>query len=390
MLQKMGSSLKVALVTGALSRRGAGVSATIEDLSRHLNAQSVAVRVFGLDCPDWRAGDALRWNGANACVHSVIGPNILGYAPNMSRALFAWQPDLVHTHGLWLLTSRSVRRWSQVTGNPYLISIHGMLSPSALRYARIKKSVAMSLYQARVLDEAMCLHATSEEEYRDIRRFGLTNPVAIVPHGIELPSPIKNNTPRNAPMTVLSLGRLHPIKGLDSLIRAWSRIEPEFPDWRLMIAGPDDCGHADELRSVVSKLRVRNVEISGPVFGSEKLELMRYSELFVLSSLNENFALTVAESLSAGTPVISTNGAPWSGLNVHCCGWWIEQGPEPMAAALRHAMSLSIDDRRALGDRGRAWMERDFSWDVVALKMTQVYRWLANGAERPACVRLAG
>jgi hypothetical protein len=40
----------------------------------------------------------------------------------------------------------------------------------------------------------------------------------------------------------------------------------------------------------------------------------------------------------------------------------------------------------AMGARGRAWMERDFSWARVATDMADVYRWLAHGADTPACV----
>jgi glycosyltransferase involved in cell wall biosynthesis len=58
-----------------------------------------------------------------------------------------------------------------------------------------------------------------------------------------------------------------------------------------------------------------------------------------------------------------------------------------MAAALREAMSLSPDARSTMGANGRAWMERDFGWQGVAETMADVYRWVAIGGERPACVQ---
>jgi glycosyltransferase involved in cell wall biosynthesis len=88
------------------------------------------------------------------------------------------------------------------------------------------------------------------------------------------------------------------------------------------------------------------------------------------------------------TPVISTKGAPWQGLEENACGWWIDHGVEPLAATLRTAMLLSDEERWAMGKRGRAWMKRDFSWESIAQEMEQVYLWLRDGGAPPDCVRL--
>ena len=64
-------------------------------------------------------------------------------------------------------------------------------------------------------------------------------------------------------------------------------------------------------------------------------------------------------------PVISTKGAPWSGLEDNRCGLWVDHGVEPMKAALRIMMSLSVDQRASMGKRGRDWMLRDFSGGVL-------------------------
>jgi hypothetical protein len=85
--------------------------------------------------------------------------------------------------------------------------------------------------------------------------------------------------------------------------------------------------------------------------------------------------------------VISTKGAPWSGLESEGCGWWIDHGVEPLAAALAHAMMLPRGALKAMGYKGREWMVRDFSWDHVARDTLDVYLWLARSAERPPTIR---
>ena len=99
--------------------------------------------------------------------------------------------------------------------------------------------------------------------------------------------------------------------------------------------------------------------------------------------------MTVAESLAAGTPVIVSKGAPWSGMDQNDAGWWIEIGVDPLVACLKDALSSSPVELAAMGENGRAWMERDFLWDGIGAKMAATYRWLCDRSlPVPAWVRL--
>ena len=69
-----------------------------------------------------------------------------------------------------------------------MISPRGMLDPWALRNSAWKKRLAGRLYENRNLRSAACVHALCESEYESIRAYGLTNPVAIIPNGIDLPA----------------------------------------------------------------------------------------------------------------------------------------------------------------------------------------------------------
>jgi glycosyltransferase involved in cell wall biosynthesis len=261
-----------------------------------------------------------------------------------------------------------------------------MLGAEAVAFSKLKKGAFWRLFQARALRDAACLHATSEAELGDIRAAGLTNPVAIIPNGVDLPPPAPADPGR--PQTLLSLGRIHPKKGLDTLVRAWAAVEDAHPDWSLRIVGPAELGHDRELSALAVSLGLKRVSIEGPAFGEDRLAAYRDASLFVLPTRHENFANSVAEALAAGVPVISTKGAPWAGLQRELCGWWVDHGPEPLAAALGVALSLPRDTLTDMGMRGRAWMARDFSWEHVADEMLAVYAWLTQGAEQPSTVRL--
>lgn len=311
----------------------------------------------------------------------------LGVSSSLREGLRGSRADAIHIHGLWMMPNVYPARFSKELRCPLILSPHGMLARDALRFSYLIKMMFWIFAQRRAALCVDCFHATSVREADDIRAFGLRQPVAIIPNGVDLPA-LGSREASGAPY-VLSLGRIHPIKGLDRLILAWKDIEPAFPDWRLKIVGPDEGGYCDVLLRLIGELGLKNVSLSGPVFGEAKFELLRGAELFALPTLNENFAMTVAESLAVETPVISTKGAPWAGLVDHKCGWWIDHGPAPMASALREAMSLSPEARRAMGANGRAWMERDFGWQGIAEQMADVYRWVSVGGERPKCVQVS-
>jgi glycosyltransferase involved in cell wall biosynthesis len=184
---------------------------------------------------------------------------------------------------------------------------------------------------------------------------------------------------------VLFLGRIHPKKGLEQLILAWKEICFRHQGWQLNIVGPLDSLYAQELR--IKLKEAPGIYVLGPLYGAEKIDAYRQADIFVLPSQNENFAMTVAEALAQETPVISTTGTPWAGLETHGCGWWIDQGVAPLATALDEAMATPAGKLVTMGQAGRQWMERDFNWDAVSASMHEVYRWLCNQRSAPDCVR---
>jgi glycosyltransferase involved in cell wall biosynthesis len=300
----------------------------------------------------------------------------------------AGELDLVHNHGLWLMPNVDSAWAAARARRPFVQSPRGMLGAEALAFSRTKKRIFWRALQGPAMRLAACLHATSAREYEEIRAFGLTAPVAVIPNGIDLPGrPREPATAAGPWRVVVSLGRIHPKKGLDLLLRAWAAVEPRHLSWRLLIAGPDEAGHAAALCGLARRLGLQRVAIEGPVYDEAKWQAYRAADLFVLSSRNENFGLTVAEALAAGTPVISTKGAPWSQLERRGCGWWVDSNVEALAAALESAMSLPPALLRRMGEKGRAWMAQEYSWERAAHDMLAVYRWLVHGGEPPPTLR---
>ena len=241
------------------------------------------------------------------------------------------------------------------------------------------------LVQRPSLAAVTCWHATSETEYSDIRRRGFRQPVAIIPNGVDVPDlPAKRDS---ASRTLLFLSRVHPTKGLDVLLPAWRAVQDHFRDWKLVIVGPDDGGYLPKLQRLASDLGTERTHFAGPLYGIDKWTAYRDADLFVLPTYSENFGMAVAEALAAGTPTITTKGAPWEGLLKHRAGWWIDIGVDALVAALEEALATSVDTLRSMGERGRAWMMSEFSWNAIAEQVIQCYGWISGTSNKPNCIR---
>jgi glycosyltransferase involved in cell wall biosynthesis len=262
-----------------------------------------------------------------------------------------------------------------------------MLMPWSIRTKAWRKRLAWRIYQRRDVLAARVLHATSPDEARGLRQLGLGRPIAVIPNGVSLPPAVEARPRAGGPRTVLFLSRIIRNKGLLDLVAAWASLRPA--GWRVVVAGPDEQGHRADVEAAVRDAGLSEVvEFVGPVEGDAKWELLRRADLFVLPTRGENFGLVIAEALGCGVPVVTTKGAPWEDLVTHRCGWWVDLGVEPLAAALREALALEDEERSEMGDRGRELVEGRFSWPGVAERMASVYRWVLSGGPPPDCVMI--
>jgi glycosyltransferase involved in cell wall biosynthesis len=294
--------------------------------------------------------------------------------------------DIIHNHGLWLMPNIIAGRVSAQTATPLVVSPRGMLAPAALGISSGRKRAFWKLLQGPAFANVAAWHATCEQEAAEIRDFGIRDPIAIIPNGGDLPEVTAQHADNKVGRTMLFLSRLHPKKNIPTLIEAWRRIAGDRPDWELLIVGPDERGHRRELEAQIVGANVPRARCLDPVYGADKRQFIADADLFVLPTKNENFGLVVAEALAAGVPAIVTKGAPWAGLQAEACGWWVDHGVEPLVAAMSEATDLTALARGEMGNRGRAWMARDYSWPAVAKQMIELYSWIGGRTDRPRFV----
>lgn len=308
------------------------------------------------------------------------------FAAAIARA--AKTADVIHVHSLWMWPNIFPGWLNPRESAPIVIAPQGTLSIWALKQSRVQKAIAWWLLGQRLaLRRAACLQATAKSEYDDLRRCGFHQPIAIIPNGIDLPGLPPHPAPKSERRILLFMSRIHPKKGLDTLINAWANVAHRFPDWDLEVVGPPDPpSYLSEMQALADRVALGRVAFRQAAYGTAKSEALWRADLFALPTRSDNFAIVVAEALAHGVPVITTREAPWQGLETERCGWWIEDSLEAVTAALDDALSLDRGVLAEMGERGRTWVERDFGWDHIALQLSEVYLWLLGRGGKPEFV----
>ena len=309
--------------------------------------------------------------------------------------------DVVHIHGIWQFPDWTAAAAARKVGAPYVITPHGSLQLARLRKSRLKKRVSSVLADRAMLNQASCLHATAPDEADAFRLYGYRGPIAMIPNGITAAGPIEPDRAallaaafrRDFPETqgrrlLLFLSRIEPIKGATTLARAWAECARQFPDWHLVMVGPDERSHLQEVLAILRDGGVLDrTTITGPLYGDRKTSAYLASDLFVLPTISENFGLVIGEALSHRLPVITTTGAPWPSIVEHGCGWWIAPSQDALVDTLREALPLPPAELAARGERGAAWIDADFTWQAESRSLLETYEWLlGSGASRPEFV----
>ena len=379
------SGLPVVHTIARLAHAEGGPARSVAALCRSLSEAGARVEIvtgetgFDPGVAVHASGVARRWGR----VQPRPGP----FARLLVARLEATGARAVHDHGIWLASNRAAARAAAKRSVARIVSPRGMLSEWSLAHRGGRKRIAWRAYQARDLAAADALHATSDLEAEEIRAAGIGVPIAVVPNGVEIPAMAEPKpSPADRTRRFLFLSRIHPKKGLETLVEAWRVARPA--GWELVIAGPDERGHRAEIERRARELGAdAGIRFGDAVSDAAKWDLFGTADVFVLPTSSENFGAVVAEALASSVPVVTTRAAPWSSLVEHGCGWWIEAGVEPLAAAIREAAGLADADRRAMGARGRRLVAERFAWPAIARRMLDVYRWLAGERAAPECVR---
>jgi phosphatidylinositol alpha-1,6-mannosyltransferase len=172
---------------------------------------------------------------------------------------------------------------------------------------------------------------------------------------------------------VVCVSRLVPRKGQDTLIRAMPRILAAEPDAVLLIVG--DGPYGKDLRRLARETGVAgSVRFTGAVPWEELPAHYGAGDVFAMPCRTrrggldvEGLGIVYLEASATGLPVVAgdSGGAPDAVLDGET--GWVVRGGVPEEAADRIVTLLGDAElRRRMGERGRAWVEEKWRWDLLA------------------------
>jgi glycosyltransferase involved in cell wall biosynthesis len=286
--------------------------------------------------------------------------------------------DAIITHGLWTYPALAVHRaFDRTAGRPLHINMpHGDLDPNFRRCFPVKHYLKkLPFYRAvgaSVLDDCDAVLFTCEEEMRlaTVAFRSSAENRYVIRYGIDLPQP--GNEVREDIRVLLNqlqgkrkllfFGRIHPKKGPDMLIDAFSKVCEESPDVHLIVAGSSSGELEGLLKQRAQALGISSrISWTGAVIGDSKWYLYRNVDAYILPSHTENFGITVAEAMISGLPVLISNCVNiYREIEATNAGLIQPDTVEGTETLIRGWLAMSPSDCVEMGQRGIRLVQERF------------------------------
>jgi len=297
--------------------------------------------------------------------------------------------DIIHLHEYRTFQNIIIHHYARRYGVPYVLQAHGSL-PRIGSWRRLKWFYDV-LFGYRLLRDASKVIALNQMEAEHYKNMGVPEErIAIIPNGIDL-SEYANLPPQGAfkrkfgisedKKVILYLGRIHRIKGIDLLIKAYAYLIKKMgnKDAVLVIAGPDD-GYLNEAKALADSLRVSDsVMFVGPLYGKDKLVAYVDSDLCALPSRYEMFPMVLLEAYACGKPIIASNVRGLKELIIDGeTALLFEAGSFRQMAEKMIYLLNDVNIALEIGKKARLLVEEKYSIDKVVNMLEKLYIEVSN------------
>lgn len=306
------------------------------------------------------------------------------YTPGIRRPLkqVLKTADVVQTNIGLTLTNDMARKLTKRAGVPYVYNAEGALCPTRMQIKPYEKKLFRFCYENRIVREAAVCQAVSQYERETLLDWGVhPERIAVIPNGFSLP-PIESCEGKQSirqelgyaedDVVILFMGRISQIKGIDLLLTAFDRVAAEFPQAKLVIAGPDE-GIQDGLQKLVKQQGLENrVRFPGIIDGEKKSKYLQAADIFALTSHSEGLPNAVIEGLGYGLAMLLTHRCNVPEVTEYEAGHVVEAEVEPIQIALKQLLA-DAQMRASCQQNARRLAVERFALDKVVDRLEEVY-----------------
>ncbi len=279
---------------------------------------------------------------------------------SMRKSIESFNPDILYLKGLWRYTSIEAYIWKKLHPEKILIvSPSGMLQPKAMENKKILKLISIFLIEGKLFKVCDLLQCVSILEKNHLlgSKFNFKK-VICVSEGL----PKINYKPKKRkPFTkeLVSISRIDPIKGIDILLEACKDLE--FNGWKITIYGNGSKEYINRLQNNIFKNNLEEkVTLKKGIFNKKKYQVLSSASAFILPSYSESFAISVAEAMSFGLPIITTTKTPWSIIREKNLGWIINPDINELKGALEKLFFSSEKKLLKIGENAKQYLSKRY------------------------------
>jgi D-inositol-3-phosphate glycosyltransferase len=387
-----------------------GMNVYVRDLSRELVRRGVYVDVFTRSQNPHLPHIMHSLGDRGRVIHIPTGPEepyskhkILHYLPEFVDNVLAFAQregityDVIHSH-YWLsgLAARELREaWSREGREAPIVQMFHTLG-------HIKNQIAAPSErepQQRTDGETEIVHfadhivaATPAEVRQLVKYYGADRrKITVIPPGVDTelfhphsPEDAKSRLGvRPCDRMLLFVGRIEPLKGLDTLLRAMALLANECPTWAhnicvAIIGGDPDTTENEELerlKTIRAELGITDLVVFLGARDQDKLHhYYSAAEMVIMPSHYESFGMVALEAMACGTPVIASDVGGLAHLvRDGETGLHVPNGnPEALAGAIARLVE-DHELRERLGQQAHQYAQQ-YSWECIADRMQALYR----------------
>jgi len=316
-------------------------------------------------------------NGVQVIYFSRITKDPTNMSPKLWKHLYKHVDsyDIVHVQTWWNFLAVIATCICHFKRARVIVSPRGMLSNYIFNSGRSLSKKIIHYTIGKIALAKTYFHATAVAEYDECRDVIKGWDGFVLPNILTLPNiPIQKQV--NSTFSMIFMSRIHPKKGLEILFEAISTLDIPII---LKIAGSGDEVYIEQLKNLAAELKItEKIMWIGWLNRDEKFRELMASDLFVLVSLNENFANVVIESLHMGTPVLLSNDVGLSSfVKQNNLGWLSTLDVIDVANKIIAAYSDEAK-RRNINEHGRKQIDFHFSAEKLIKEYAAEYQKISS------------